>query len=85
MKNRLIFFKITLYWLILIGAVIISLLLIEAFSDYRFDPQLGAAILIWGLVVSFALIFLAGVHNFILFMAKGVNDKENSTEDYIEN
>jgi len=68
MKNNLLFFKIIIYWLILIVVFVISILLIEALTEYRFDAQLGMGIVIWGVLVSILLVVMAGIHNLILFI-----------------
>ena len=68
MKNNLLFFKIIIYWLILIVVFVISILLIEGLTEYRFDAQLGMGIVIWGVLVSILLVVMAGIHNLILFI-----------------
>ena len=63
------------------GAVIISVILIERLSDYRFDAQLGIAIFIWGSIGSMFLLIMAGIHNLILFIMSGVKRKGNSVSE----
>ena len=41
-------------------------MLIEALSEYRFDAQLGMAIVFWGVLVTILLTIIGAIHNFIL-------------------
>ena len=72
MKNRSLFFKIILYWIALLVVIIISVLLIEGLTEYRFDAQLGMAIVLWGVVVSILLAIMGAIHNLILFIMRKV-------------
>ena len=68
MRNKSLFFKIILYWIYLLVAIIICVLLIEGLTEYRFDAQLGMAIVFWGVLVSILLAIMGGIHNLILFI-----------------
>ena len=42
--------KILLYYLVLVVAIVATLLAIEGLTTYRFDAQLGLAIVMWGII-----------------------------------
>ena len=55
-------------WMAIVVGIIISILIIETVSSYRFDAQLGMGIFIWGFLVSLLLAIIGGLHNLILFL-----------------
>jgi hypothetical protein len=70
MKNKKLFFNIILYWAILLVTVIFCVFVIEGITDYRFDAQLGMAIVLWGVLVSLLLAIMGAIHNLILFIIR---------------
>ena len=72
MKNKKLFFIIMIVWVAIVIGFIISVVIIEKVTDYRFDAQLGLAIFFWGFLVLQLLLIMAGIHNLILyFISKG--------------
>ena len=67
MKNKKLFFIIMIVWVAIVIGFIISVVIIEKVTDYRFDAQLGIAIFIWGFLVLQILAVMAGLHNLILY------------------
>ena len=54
-------------WVAIVIGFIISVVIIEKLTNYRFDAQLGIAIFIWGFLVLQILAVMAGLHNLILY------------------
>lgn len=67
MKNKKLFFIIMIVWVAIVIGFIISVVIIEKLTNYRFDAQLGIAIFIWGFLVLQILAVMAGLHNLILY------------------
>ena len=64
-----------LVWVALVAGFIVSVVIIEKVSDYRFDAQLGIAIFIWGFLVLQVLAIMAGIHNLILYFIERSSKK----------